>query len=210
MLEFLAGRCGAPSPLAVAVGADAPISALLMEVGRGTPADRPEHLTEPGRVITVFAEQLSSLHALPVDGCPVVVDLDVVARDAEARVAAGLVDPDTFDVAHLDLEPEELLGHARALVHLVHRRPPPPLVVVHGRYRLEHLLLDPSDPASGARLTAWDRAGLGDPAVDLAAAARSIVRRLGPEALPAFFAAYRGPEPDAVRLEAYALLDQLR
>lgn len=207
VLGFLDGRCGAARVLAADLDGDAPV--LLASPPHGSPALDAVHLSEPGEVIRAFAGRLRDLHSLDPAGCPFAAGLDETLADATERVGAGLVDPDTFDDPNLDLEPAELLAHAVALVQLVRSRtgrPIPPVVVVHGGYRLETLRLD---HGAAAGLTGVDRLGLGDPARDLASAARSLARHISPEVLPAFFAEYRLHEPDAVRLEAYALLDQL-
>ena len=81
-------------------------------------------------------------------------------------------------------------------------------VLVHGDFCVTNLLVDPATAAATGVLD-WGRCGIGDRHLDLAVTARSVVRNFGGEALPGFFAAYGESHPDPLRLEFYALLDEL-
>lgn len=160
-----------------------------------------------GVLLDGLARALRRLHDLAPDAAlPIVTNDDLVAR-ARRRVAGDEIDPATFDRSRRRLAPAAVLEQVERLAPLVAGRRSVADTVVHGACRLEVVWLRGDRPAGFL-----DAAGLsvGDPYRDLAAITRSLAGRYGPEGLPRFLAAYGLPDPDPVRLEFHALLDELR
>jgi aminoglycoside 3'-phosphotransferase-2 len=146
---------------------------------------------------------LRAVHDLPTDGWPTVTAADVLDL-AEARVAAGLVDPSGFDPALRRYTPSELLARATGIA------PPEPddAVVSHGDYGVANVLLVPGT-ATVSGYVDWGGAGRGDPHRDLAVLARTVARHLSPEIVWRVFDAYGRPHPDPNRLNFWDLVHQL-
>jgi len=180
---------------------------LWLAATEGWPADAPENQVQGGVLLDGLAHAVRQLHALDPDGSlPAVTNDDLVAG-ARRRVERGEVDPAGFDRSRRRLAPAAVLEQVERLAPLVAGRRPVVATVVHGACRLEAVMLHGDRPAGFL-----DAAGLsvGDPYRDIAAITRSLAGRTGPEGLPRFLAAYGLPDPDPVRLEFHALLDELR
>ncbi len=172
----------------------------------GWPADGPENRVQGAGLLEGLGCALRRLHDLPVDASLPVVDLGELLVDAAERVAAGVVDREQFAPARRRLEPQRLLDQLHALVPVLERRRPVEPVVTHGACRLGAVWLERTEPTGFIGVA---RLAVGDPYRDLGAMARSLAAVFGAEALPGFFAAYGLPEPDPIRLEFHALLDEL-
>ena len=201
-----AGRAGIPVPEVVLGPHLAPgVDPVLVTSFLDGEADL-RLLGTSERATEALGRTLAQLHTIDPSGCP--FDASPAARLAEAgeRVAAGLVTSDELQPALQSFTPERLLTHVRAMAP--DAVPEADQVLVHGDFCVTNLLVDPATAAATGVLD-WGRCGAGDRHLDLAVTARSVVRNFGGEALPGFFAAYGESHPDPLRLEFYALLDEL-
>lgn len=126
----------------------------------------------------------------------------------DERVAAGLVDGSRFEDVFARYTPGELAERLRKLADAAAVPEPEDRVLVHGDLCVSNLLVDPNGGAP-LGVVDWAFAGVGDRHLDLAIAARSLARNFGGECLPSLFAAYGGFDPDPIRLELYALAEEL-
>ena len=173
---------------------------------RGWPADAPENQIQARATVAGLGRALARLHAVPPIGEVAHLDATGLVEAAGQRIEAGLVDPANFDRARRHLAPQVLLDQLWALVPLLHQRRPVAATVTHGRARPGTLWLE-----RGELTAVIGVAGLAvaDPYRDLGAMARHLASSYGPEALPGFFAAYGLEQPDPIRVEFHALLDEL-
>lgn len=172
----------------------------------------PRLLSSPGVAVVAFGRALAVLHdasrSLDLDGCPFDASLATHLGAAARRVDDGLVDTAALDDPFDRYEATDLLERARRLAGVTRAPDATDRVLVHGDLCVSNLLLDPgSGTAVGAVDWAW--AGVGDRHLDLAVTARSLARNFSGEVLPDFFAAYGELDPDPLRLEAYALIEEL-
>jgi aminoglycoside phosphotransferase len=154
---------------------------------------------------------LRRLHDTDPATCPFRIGVDDLLASATERVAAGGVDPTSMASATYQRHDAESL-----LDHLRDTRPDEPeadLVVAHGDAVLPNLLLRPPSPRqAAATLTGMvdlGRLGVSDRYRDLALVARSLVLNVGPEPAWRLFDAYGLPHPDPLRMEWYALADDM-
>jgi len=179
----------------------------LDATGRGVAATEVEYRYEPERPVGLLADVLARLHAAPPPtGWVPLRDADVVRR-ASARVGAGEVRADTLDTAYAHLPPErllEVLAAGAAAIDSVATAGS--LVPTHGQADLVHLRCE-GGRALG--LADWSAAALADPYRDLAVAARSVARELGPMLVPDLLEGAGHLRPDPVRLDWWALADVL-
>lgn len=181
--QWLGGRCGAPRPHPERPG--------TVVLPGGLPADDPAVRSRVEEVTAALAETIRAVHALDVAGCP--VHLSTADRLARAD------------------GPTALLDHVSRLAELVERRTAVAAVVTIGAARLDTVTVDVDDTGRLGRcgLVTVDGVAVADPYRDLAAAARSLAATYGPETLPRFFELVGHPEPDPIRLELHAALDEL-
>ena len=195
-LQWLAGRRIAPTVLAFAQN-----ETHDFLVTRALPGDNAVNVTadQVPALIDVIADACRALHAIPIDACPFDETATTLIAQAEARLAAGLVDTDDFDQHRQGRDPHDLFAELRA------RRPPlEDLVFTHGDLCLPNVILN------GHRVTGYvdvARAGIADRWRDIALCARSIARNWGPTWADAFIDAY-GARHDPQALEFYQLLDE--
>ncbi|WP_051670491.1 aminoglycoside 3'-phosphotransferase [Bryobacter aggregatus] len=145
--------------------------------------------------VAVLVEALEQIHALPVAGCPFSASWELRLREAEERLAAGLVD---------DCSPEV----AAAILKELHALPPLPDVVcfTHGDACLPNFL------AAEGRLSGMvdlGRAGLTHPAQDWALALRSVRSDFGLEAEEMLLAHVPAHCRDEQLLYRFRMLDEL-
>lgn len=177
------GRCGAPR-----AHPEQPDTVVLPG---GLPADDPAVRSRVDEVTTALAATIRAVHGLDVTGCPVRLS----TADRLGR-AAG---------------PAAMLDHVHRLAELVERRGSVAPVVTLGTARLDSITVDVDDAGRVDRcgLVSVAEVAVTDPYRDLAAAARSLAASYGPETLPRFFELVGVPEPDPIRLELHAALDEL-
>lgn len=171
---------------------------LLMSAMKGRDLASATELA-PIQVITILAQALRSLHALPWADCPFDHRSARRVMAAKARVDAKVVDEADFDDERQGLTAEQVFAQ---LVAAQPRTLDP--VVAHGDACLPNLI------AEGAVFSGFidcGRLGVSDRYQDLALAARSIASNLGDEWVAPFFEVY-GVNPDAERIRFYQLLDE--
>lgn len=184
------------------------IAELLAPTGldagdRGVAATEPEYRLDAERTIGAFALTLGRLHRTEVP--PVLrtrTELVITPADLVARAAAAdhEVSPAYRHISR-DRLVTILADGADALA-----AEPEPLVVSHGAPTLDLLRFDGHEVIG---LSDWSHAGLADPYLDLAVAARDVTTRFGPAPIQAFIDQYGIDRPDPVRLDWYLLAAEL-
>lgn len=171
---------------------------LLMTALPG--ADAATAAVGPEALVDLLADALRRCHAVPLAGCPFRSPIDEGITNARAILDAGRVAVDKFDPENLGRDPAELFEE------MVSLRPPEDQVVfTHGDFCLPNLIV------ADGRLSGFidvGRAGAGDPYCDLALAARSLGRNVGPDGIDRFFHRYGLDQPDSRRLRYFLLLDE--
>ena len=156
-------------------------------------------------MVEALGDGLRRLHDADPTTCPFRLSVDDLLASAEQRVAAGGVDPATMSSpSYQRRSAEELLDHLRAT------RPEEPsadLVVAHGDAVMPNLLIGADVTVSG--MVDLGRLGVSDRHRDLALAVRSLSQNVGPELGWRFFDGYGMAYPDPLRMEWYALADDM-
>lgn len=172
----------------------------------------PRLLRSPSHAMDVIGRSLASLHEstrhVDLGTCPFDSSMDALLHRCEQRVAAGLVDTKSLRDPFDHFTPNELLTRAQLLASRTRPMEDADRVLVHGDLCISNIIFDPQySTVVGA--VDWTHAGVGDRHFDLAVTARSMARNFSGEVLPDLFAAYGLDEPDLVRIEAYALIEEL-
>lgn len=159
-----------------------------------------------------FGRALATLHGasrhVDLERCPADDSLTAHLERIDRRIAAGLVDASRFEDVFARYAPDELAERLHKLADVAVEPGPDDRVFLHGDLCASNLLVDPNS-GTPLGLVDWPFAGVGDRHLDLAITARSLVRNFGGECLPSFFAAYGDFDPDPIRLEVYALAEEL-
>ncbi len=172
----------------------------------------PRLLRSPSQAMEVIGRALASLHEgsrrIDLSTCPFDSSLDALLDRAEQRVNAGLVGTNALRDPFDHFTPADLLAKARQLASSTRPMEDADRVLVHGDLCISNIIFDPQySTVVGA--VDWAHAGVGDRHYDLAVTARSMARNFSGEVLPDLFVAYGLDEPDLVRIEAYALIEEL-
>ncbi len=199
-LQWLGARLRAPEVIACETNDD-DTTFLVTEFIDGTAGDDMLNRLDSDRTLAAFATTLATLHAVPINDCPFDSRNAIRLADAEARVQSGLVRPEHLDVAYRQQSPERLLA-------VLHDTLPDTeeLVVTHGAYSLDNVMLNDGEVVG---MLDVGRLGVADRHADLALAARSITRQLGPDAVGRFMIAYGLEWPDSRKIDFYLLLREL-
>lgn len=171
---------------------------LLMSAVPGQDLASANDLSAP-QVISALAMALRRLHQVPIEKCPFDHPLQQRMAAARSRVSAGLVDESDFDDERLGRTAEDVFLELLSTLPETYD-----LAVTHGDACLPNFMVEAS------RFTGYidcGRLGISDIYQDLALAARSIERNLGPAWVAPFFREY-GVEPDQQRIAFYCLLDE--
>ena len=178
---------------------------LLLTAVPGTEASAPRPPAQYDAVVSALAGAMRTLHATNISACPFDQSRRGRLAAAEARVRAGVVRDDDFDVARQGKSASDLLAELAAT--------PPPSEerrFTHGDFCLPNVLLV-DDRAGGLRVSGFvdcGNAGIADPYQDLALCARSVARNLGDEWVPTLFSRYGLERVDEAKLAYYQLLDE--
>ncbi|MDI6893297.1 MAG: aminoglycoside 3'-phosphotransferase [Bacillota bacterium] len=166
----------------------------------GVPASDPSLGGNLPRLVSLLAEGLKLIHAVPFEHCPFDARLEVEVVRAHGRMVAGLADEEDFDPVRKGKTARELYDM------LIETRPArEDLVFTHGDYCLPNVIINDGEISGFVDLGS---AGVGDRYRDLALAARSIGGNLGLRWVRPFFQAYGIHDPDWARVEFYQLLDE--
>lgn len=200
------------------------IQYLVTEALPGTDASQPRPDGSQRAVVAALAGALRRLHSTPVHECPFRHDAAARVHDASSRVRAGQVNSGDFDAGRAGRSSGEVFQELVAAHEmLVAKRaageaPPEGAVFTHGDYCFPNVILRQSSAEprgttaeGGLALSGFvdcGRAGVADPYQDLALCARSVVRNLGAQWVPVFFADYGLSVVDQERIDFYTLLDE--
>jgi aminoglycoside 3'-phosphotransferase II len=206
-LEWAHDRLPLATPEVLAVDLDGDRAWVVTRAIEGIPAHDPRWR---GHVLEAMVEGVGAglrrLHDADPSSCPFALPTADLLASAERRVAAGGVDPEAMrSDTYRRMTAEGLLDHLRAT------RPEEPAadrVIAHGDAVLPNVILRPPD---GAPVGVVDlgRLAVSDRYRDLGVLARSLAQNLGPELGWRLFDAYGLPHPDPLRLEWYALADDM-
>jgi aminoglycoside 3'-phosphotransferase-2 len=171
---------------------------LLMSAVPGE--DLTHYADQPQTFIRAYAQGLKRLHALDTTTCSFNHGIEARLAEAEARVAAGLVDEADFDGERTGWTVGQILDWLHA-----NRPQSEQLIVTHGDASTPNILaLD----GRFSGMVDCGRMGLADVWQDLALACRSIKFNVGQENVVPFLAAY-GAEWDELKYRFYCTLDEL-
>ncbi len=199
-LQWLSARLPAPEVIACETNDDG-TTFLVTELIEGTAGDDMLNRLDSDQTLSAFAATLGKLHTVPINDCPFDARIAVRLVDAEARVQGGLVRAEHLDVAYRQQSPERLLAVLRDMLPDTEE-----LVVTHGAYSLDNVMLQDGEVVG---MLDVGRLGVADRHADLALAARSITRQLGPDAVGRFMVAYGLEWPDSRKIDFYLLLREL-
>ncbi|WP_338723817.1 APH(3') family aminoglycoside O-phosphotransferase [Devosia sp. XK-2] len=171
---------------------------LLMSAVPGS--DLTHYLDQPDTFVRAYAQGLKRLHALDTTTCPFDHGLDARIAEAEARLAANLVDEDDFDTERQGWTGQQVLDWLRA-----NRPAPGQLIVTHGDASTPNIL---AQDGRFSGMVDCGRLGLADVWQDLALACRSIAFNIGREHIAPFLAAY-GADWDDAKYRYYCTLDEM-
>lgn len=151
-------------------------------------------------VVDALATFLRRLHALPVDACPFDASPAVRLAQARRRIDAGLVDAGDFDVARQGWTAEQVWAALQDCQPAA-----PDLVVTHGDFSLENILLH-----EGTVVGCIDvgRAGIADRYQDLAIVWRAL-GELDTALQSSLLRQYGILDADQGKLQFHLLLDEL-
>jgi aminoglycoside phosphotransferase len=206
-LAWAHGRLPIPTPEVVERADDGEGRSWLVTIAiEGVPAHDPMwRSTALPAMVEALGDGLRRLHEADVASCPFHLGVDDLLASAERRVAAGGVDPTTMaSPSYQRRTAWELLDHLRATQP---EEPAADLVVAHGDAVLPNLLLGPDVTVVGT--VDLGRLGVSDRHRDLALVARSLNQNVGPELGWRLFDGYGLAYPDPLRMEWYALVDDM-
>jgi len=154
---------------------------------------------EPERgapVVDAIVRFMQRLHAIPVADCPFNGDrLD----KAHARLVAGLVDEEDFDEERAGMTAQQVWAEMTGLLPFT-----PDLVVTHGDYSLDNLLLQDGEVTGCIDV---GRAGSADRYQDLAIL-WNCLGEFGPALQRRMFESYGIAQPDERKLRFHLMLDE--
>ena len=155
---------------------------------------------DPFPIVDAIAAFLRQLHALPVDECPFISAWPLRMAQARQRIDAGLVDVEDFDDVRSGWSAEMVWNRLLELTPAS-----PVLVVTHGDYSLDNLLIDANGTVGCIDL---GRAGLADRYQDLAII-WNCLEEFGADLQKRFVVQYGLDRFDPQKLEFHLLLDEL-
>ncbi|OFA01338.1 aminoglycoside 3'-phosphotransferase [Janthinobacterium sp. HH107] len=201
-LRWLAPQLPVPAVVQFAQAADPQQAWLLTAALPGKTAhELLEANPEIGPAVAdALAAFLRRLHALPVDACPFDASPAVRLAQARQRIDAGLVDAGDFDVARQGWMAEQVWAALQDCQPLT-----PDLVVTHGDFSLENILLHEEQVFGCLDV---GRAGIADRYQDLAIAWRAL-GQLDPALQQRFVEQYGLLDIDQGKLAFHLLLDEL-
>jgi aminoglycoside phosphotransferase len=197
---------GHAGPPAMTEGLREHLRAIGVLADGGRFGDGHDALVRPETTVGAMGAVLSRLHRADVPDALVAVlprrhPRDVVEA-ARSAVSAGRVRRESIAEPYRHLSPERLV---EVLEHGMAALEPADPVLTHGAPTLDRLC----GAVAPDSLTDWHRAGLADPHLDLAVAARDLMLRLGPAIVPVLAASYEPPPIDPRRLDWYSLAIEL-
>ncbi len=197
VMQWLQGKMRVPEVLQYVRSCGAHY--LLMTEVEGLPSYDPRLRKDISRLIAALARGLREFHQLSAQGCPFRLDIHRLLRQAEKRVAAGLIDVDGLTRNAPGRTPNGLLQELQQLIP-----PQGETVVAHGDFCMPNLLM--KEGAVSGFIDLGDVA-IADPYVDLVAMKFSLrLNGFGGGWFAEFVRDYGISELDVDRLRFYELL----
>ncbi len=201
-LLWLDGSGGAPRLVATGRAAEGD-EALVLELDENSsPVAGGVLPVNPELLVTELGKALRGLHEIPTAGCPFESDTALHFESMVEAVERGRVEP-TPDGPYAGRTPAELVA---ILGDLLAGMEESASAFIHAGLALERVWFAPDGVMT---ITGWDRAGLGDRHLDLAAAATSVAAHFGPATVAPLLEAYGLDDVDVRSLDAHQLLVHL-
>ena len=198
VLRWLAGR--APVPAVLWFGQVDDDLALVTQTAPGNAVSHVGAREAEAALVATIAT-LAALHATPIAGCPFDLRLSIKLAEAQARVAADVVDETDFDPERLGLTAQQAWDQLSALIPTTED-----LVLAHGDASLPNFIWN-----GGTQVALIDvgRFGIADRYQDLSLFLRSA-KRNHPQVDAVHLLARHYPlaDLDGTRLDFYRFLDE--
>ncbi len=156
------------------------------------------------RLISLIAEALHIVHALPSESCPFILDLPQRFSAIRKSIANKQFNKNQFMARHKGLTPEEWYEQMEEM-----RPKTENLVFTHGDFSFPNVLIDPQKMEINGFID-WGRGGIADYHQDLADASWSLGYNFSPDWIPVLQDAYGRDLIDRDKLAFYSQLDDLR
>ncbi|MBS13862.1 MAG: hypothetical protein CME19_19995 [Gemmatimonadetes bacterium] len=195
-MVWLADKLSVPE--VVAYHRDGDREYLITTAIEGISSENDECHGNKQHLVESLAEALLTIHALPIDDCPIDKTPDALLDEGRRRIDDGIVTEEMVVEVGLSGSPSE------ALDGLAARRPDLDRpVFTHGDYCLPNIMIHDNDVSGFIDL---GYAGSGDPYRDYKAARYSVKRNLGEEWVGPFFEAM-GVTLDMQRINWYGEIE---
>lgn len=198
-LDWLAAHVAVPRVVAFTREGDAAWLLTTALPGRTVGQALDEDPGAAPRIVDALARWLSRLHAVPAHDCPFDAGRALRLQQAQARMAAGLVDAEDFDDARAGWTPRQVWDAMIALPCLAATP-----VVTHGDCSLDNILLHDGEVSGCIDV---GRAGLADRYQDLAILWNALGDH-GAELQARLLARYGIETPEPARLQFHLMLDE--
>ncbi len=204
--RWLAGKLPVPTVLAFEENAFGEF--MVMTEIRGRDLVRTTELS-PEYVVTLYANALKKVHAVPIADCPFLKSNEVYIKEALHNCDAGLV---KLEYVHDSRAGMDLAGLRKMLLDTP--VPHEDFVFAHGDYCFPNVLLDENNNLSG--FIDFSNGGVSDRFVDIASGIRSTLYNMRNtynvphEAMQSYvdlFLRTYGVEADKEKIEFYWLID---
>lgn len=198
LLKWLKGKLPVPEVHLFII--DDEYEYLLMSEVKGACACDASLSEDLPHLVRLLAKGLRRIHNVDITDCTFDQRLHIKIKEAEYRVAEGLVDEEDFDDIRHGRKAVDLFQELIA-TKLVYED----LVFTHGDYCLPNIIINDGD-ISG--FIDWSRGGIADRYQDLALAARSLAYNFDAKWIPLLFKEYGIDTIDYSKIEYYKLLDE--
>jgi len=199
MMNWLKGKL--PVPEVLAFMSDSEYEYLLTSEIKGCWSFDKSLENDISSVVRLYAKGLKMIHSIDISECLFEQSLKSKLKEAEYRVANGLVDEEDFDESRLGRKAADLFQE------LQNKKPDTEdLVFTHGDYCMPNILIYKGEIGG---FIDWGRGGIADRYQDLALAERSLKYNFGEEWVPQLFEEYGLDNIDYSKIEYYKLLDEM-
>lgn len=199
-LRWLATHLPVPSVLGFTEMADSTWLKTAAVAGQSAWRQLEQGAQDSETIADALARFMARVHSIPVGECPFTCPLDLKLVEARRRIDAGLIRTDLFEPEWRDRPAEDIWHAIQAELPLS-----PDLVVTHGDFSLDNILLDGGEVVGCIDVGA---AGVADRHQDLAICWADLAE-FGSGLQERFLTAYALTTPDPQKLNFYKLLNEL-